>query len=175
MLNKKRSSRNMPKRLQIKMLKELFLRANANNFDDPEAEMQEIDFESYVSDMTYPENLNDIKNDFPQYDWEVPKKEKIYQKDKWKLFDHNEKEDCEIWTTTVKIKPHIVNYPKNKKRGLMSNPSISRHTLYSYGIIQVNIPHKEWIGCKARISVHVPLQKKQRNRDFKGYSSSNRN
>ena len=68
--------RIMPKGLQIKILKDLFLKFNKYLEEDGfdlMAKLDEIDWESLVnSSLSFPENLSNFERTYVQYQWKKP-------------------------------------------------------------------------------------------------------
>lgn len=134
----------MPKALQIENFKRLFLRAN-DDYDDPDAEMANIDFENAVEDdLSFRENLRNFEEQYPQYRWKVPKKNPLgEERPVWKS-----KFDLEgntvAYTAIVLVKPHRVT---------------AKNRTYLHGRIQATVDRK-WIGCKAKVSIQVPVGKR---------------
>jgi len=58
--------RYLPKELQIRMLRDLFERLN------PGVGADIIDWESYVTEKEYDENLENLRRAYPYYNWETP-------------------------------------------------------------------------------------------------------
>jgi len=60
------AKRYLPRNLQLSMLMKLFDKLN------PEVGLDLIDWESYVTEKTYSENLEDLAKAYPFYNWESP-------------------------------------------------------------------------------------------------------
>jgi len=60
------AKRYLPRNLQLSMLMKLFEKLN------PEVGLDLIDWESYVAEKTYSENLEDLAKAYPFYNWESP-------------------------------------------------------------------------------------------------------
>ena len=133
----------MPIPLQIYNFKRVFLKANPY-LEDPYAEMYNIDWKGILDNtLHFMENVRNLEEEYPQYRWRVPKKNKAPEKTQhdWKKF--GVRGNFVVYTTKAEIKPHKVK---------------AKHRTYLHGRIQVTVDRK-WIGRKAMVSVRVPSRK----------------
>jgi len=68
-----RKHKIMPISLQICSLKRIFQSLNSH-LEDPQAAMDEIDWEIIDNTCSFPENLQDFEQNYPQYYWKMWKK-----------------------------------------------------------------------------------------------------
>jgi len=133
----------MPKSLQIRNFKRVFLRANPY-LEDPYAEMENIDWEGIVDDtLRFGENMENLEEEYPRYRWRVPRKNKAPEKARHEWKKIAVRDDFDVYTTKVEIKPHKVK---------------AKHRTYLHGRIQVTV-NRKWIGRKATVSVCIPAEK----------------
>jgi hypothetical protein len=123
----------MPRKLQIRMIKNTFKKLNPRELGD------DIDFDVFDNKATYRENLEIFKTYHPQYRWDFPKKDKIRTS---KQYSVKQVGKFTTYTFRVKIKEHRV-----KAKG----------KYYTSGRVQLTVD-KELIGHVAEVKVFLPTK-----------------
>jgi len=170
----------MPKGLQIYMFKKLFLKCNAwraretassRTPFDVSAEMDNVDWDAVLEDdATFNENLGNLKQNYPEYDWHDWEAEELERAREQEMIWHEmanseperepddsipeddaEPEDTGGWhiEQTDEYDIHSIEVEIGPHR------TRSKGRRYLYGRIQLSVS-EDWVGLPAKISVSVP-------------------
>ena len=181
-------TRVMPKEMQIANFKRLFRIWNRQlEHENPDFvaadKIDEIDWESVVAaGQTYRENLDDLKNNYPDYYWSYVKREREREAEaeRLQLEAHNEEirlqhealfeeQQQEIATPEDLVSEGEIEKPLGVWKvepteggeirlievEIIPHSVKSKGKAYSYGRIQLTVPN-DLLGYRAKISVFVP-------------------